>query len=218
MRTRDKRIAALETLDAGQLTARRGWVLDDQTPAAVQHSVERVVGDGLAELADRDTRAELSALTSRPVRWAARLTPHGRDALLYARALLLPVPEPDEPAPGEQAVHLRPAQMDALRRFVALAAELATPPADGLAERVGAAYFSRKDNRWRLCLTQQQITSVAYGLYLHRLTGSEAEANQFARDYDIIYRLRPETGVPTAVGLTPASGASPATGARAAQV
>lgn len=215
MRNRDKRIAALETLDAGELRARHGWVLDDQAPAAVQHSVEQVVGEGLAELADRDTRAELSALTARPVRWAARLTPHGRNALLYARALQLPVPGPQEPAPGEQAVHLRPAQMDALRRFVALAPDLANPPAGGLAERVRAAYFSRTDNRWLLCLTQQQVTSVAYGLYLHRLTGSEAEANQFARDYDIIYRLSPETGVPTAVGLTPAPRASHTTGARA---
>lgn len=158
--------------------------------------------EGRAELADRDTRAELSALHSRPVRWAARLTPYGRDALLYARVLPLPVQDPDEPAPGEQYVHLRPAQMDALRRFVALSNELAVPPADGLAERVRAADFSCTENRWRLCLTPQQITSVSYGLYLYRLTASEAEANRFARDYNVIYRPHPATGVPTAVGLT----------------
>ncbi|MFE9597149.1 DUF6417 family protein [Streptomyces hokutonensis] len=218
MRIRDKRLAALEMLDAGKQAARHGWVLDDQAPATVQHGVERLVSEGLAELADRDTRAELSALTSRPVRWAARLTPHGRDALLYARALPLPMQDPDEPAPGERRVHLRPAQMDALRRFVALAAELATPPADGLAERVHAAHYSRTDNRWRLCLTQPQITSVAYGLYLYRLTCSEAEANRFAREYNVIYRLCPTTGEPTVVVLTQAPGTAHVADPRTTQV
>ncbi|MFJ9893468.1 DUF6417 family protein [Streptomyces sp. NPDC091280] len=201
MRNRDKRLAALELLDAGERATRHGWVLDAQATAAVQNSVERVAGEGLAELANRETRAELSALHSRPVRWAARLSPHGRDALLYARAAPLTVPAPNQPAPGEQHVHLRPAQMDAVRRFVALASDLATPPADGLAERVRAADFSRTDNRWQLCLTPQQIASVAYGLYLYRLTCSEAEANRFARDYNVIYRQHPDTGVPTALSL-----------------
>jgi hypothetical protein len=218
MRNRDTRLAVLDMLDAGERRARHGWVLDDQVPAEGRSGVERVVSEGLAELADQAARAELSALSSRPVPWAARLTPYGRDALVYARALPLPESEPDEPAPGEQHVHLRPAQMDALRRFVSLAAELAAPPAEGLAERVRAAYFSRTDNRWLLCLTRQQITSVAYGLYLHGNTCSEAERYRFARDYNVIFRPCPETGVPTAVDLTPAPRTSRAGGPRAEQV
>jgi len=66
MGNRDKRLAALEMLEMGEGTARHGWVLDDQAPSAVQRSVKRVAEEGLAELADRDTRAELSALHSRP--------------------------------------------------------------------------------------------------------------------------------------------------------
>ncbi|MET7573235.1 DUF6417 family protein [Streptomyces sp. NPDC005492] len=217
MRTRDKRLAVLEMLDAGERGGGHGWVLDDQVPSAEQHGVEPVVGEGLAELADRDTRAELSALTSRPVRWAARLTPYGRDALLYAHTVPLPLSDRAEPAPGEQWVHLRPAQMDAVRRFVALDSDLAIPPADGLAERVRTADFSRPENRWRLCLTRQQITSVAYALYLYRLTCSEAEANRFARDYDVIYQPHPDTGVPTARYVTRGPGTPHAADPRTAQ-
>ena len=92
--------------------------------------------------------------------------------------------------------------MEALRRFAGVAHELAAAPADGFVDRVRTATFSRTDNRWRLLLTPDQITSAAYGLYLYAITCSEAEANRFARDYDVVYRPSPETGVPTAVNRT----------------
>ncbi|MET8290063.1 DUF6417 family protein [Streptomyces sp. NPDC005132] len=41
--------------------------------------------------------------------------------------------------------------------------------------------------RWRLYLTEEQIASVAYGFWLHRMTGSAAEANRFLREYGAAY-------------------------------
>ncbi|MGW1762201.1 DUF6417 family protein, partial [Streptomyces mirabilis] len=41
--------------------------------------------------------------------------------------------------------------------------------------------------RWRLYLTPDQIASVAYGLWLHRMTGSAAEANRFGREYGVVH-------------------------------
>lgn len=201
MKGSEKRIAVLEALREHEHVARHAWVLDDAVPAAFRQGVEPVVREGLAELADRDTRAHLSALVSRPVRWAARLTPYGRDALAYAHARR--PAEPDGPGPGERLVELRPAQMSAIRVFATLTDELAVKPADGLTERVRSASFGKEANRWRLCLTDEQIVSVAYGLYLHRLTLSEAEANAFARDYNVVFRPSPATGTPTAVLLRP---------------
>ncbi|TXS44097.1 hypothetical protein EAO75_30235 [Streptomyces sp. uw30] len=55
------------------------------------------------------------------------------------------------------------------------------------------------DNRWCLYLTGEQVESVAYGLYLHTLAGSAAEANRFARDYGVVYRPEPGTRQPTPV-------------------
>ncbi len=107
--------------------------------------------------------------------------------------------------------------MTALRRFVSVAPELNTQPADGLADRVRTAAFNREDNRWRMHLTETQIASVAYGLYLYRLTGSEAEANRFARDYGVVYRPCPDTGVPTAVTIAQGAGAARAVGTVAAR-
>ncbi|WP_216372990.1 DUF6417 family protein [Streptomyces tailanensis] len=99
MRNRDQQLAVLQTLREEERTARLGWVLDDQVTADSPKMAEAVVRDGLVELADRDTRAELSAQVSRPVRWAARLTSYGRDVLVYAHNLPRPVPDLDEPAP-----------------------------------------------------------------------------------------------------------------------
>ncbi|MGQ4390129.1 DUF6417 family protein [Streptomyces sp. SAS_270] len=66
---------------------------------------------------------------------------------------------------------------------------------------------SQKDaNRWQLCLTEEQIDSVAYGLYLHRLAVSEAEANRFARDHNVVFRPAPATRTPPAVRLGPRAG------------
>ncbi|MFE4824575.1 DUF6417 family protein [Streptomyces sp. NPDC056704] len=41
--------------------------------------------------------------------------------------------------------------------------------------------------RWRLYLAAEQMGSVAYGLWLHRMTGSAAEANRFAREYGVVH-------------------------------
>ncbi|MGW2975722.1 DUF6417 family protein, partial [Streptomyces mirabilis] len=41
--------------------------------------------------------------------------------------------------------------------------------------------------RWRLYLTQEQMESVVYGLWLHRMTGSAAEPNRFGREYGVVH-------------------------------
>lgn len=209
MRNWEKRIAVLEDLDARQREARHKWVVEDEGLAAFRQGVEAVAAEGLAELADRDTRTELSAYAARPVHWAARLTGHGRDVLVYASAQPLPEPEISPPKFGEQLVELRPAQMGALRIFTTLAHELATPPTKGLAERVRSARFNPGNNRWHLYLTEEQIASAAYGFYLHRLGGSAAEANRFGREYGAVYRSSPTAGEPTLIRMTAVSGPGP---------
>jgi hypothetical protein len=104
-------LAVLDVLERQQLTE-PGWLLDrhDVLPAA---GVERAQGLGLVEVADIVERAELSARAGGPVRWAARLTPRGRDVLAYARQR--PTPSDAAPAPGQQLVELRPSQMTAVR-------------------------------------------------------------------------------------------------------
>ncbi|MEU1516242.1 DUF6417 family protein [Streptomyces sp. NPDC005811] len=84
-------------------------------------------------------------------------------------------------------MELLPSQMAALRVFVALAGQLRTPPAPGLAEQVRVAVFNRGAGRWQLCLTRPQMESVAYGFWLHRLTGSASEANRFSREYAVAH-------------------------------
>ncbi|MCX4617564.1 MULTISPECIES: DUF6417 family protein [Streptomyces] len=105
-----------------------------------------------------------------PVRWAARLTPYGHDTLTYVSR-----PRAEPPPGGEeadrQAMELIPSQMAALR----------------VAEQVRAASCDHGIKRWRLHLTQMQMDSVAYGLWLHRMTGSAAEANRFAREYGVVH-------------------------------
>ncbi|MER5659888.1 DUF6417 family protein [Streptomyces mirabilis] len=76
-----------------------------------------------------------------------------------------------EAAPDRHLVELIPSQMAALCVFVGLTDRLRVPPADGLAEQIRAASCDHGINRWRLYLTQEQMESVAYGLWLHRMTG-----------------------------------------------
>ncbi|MET7609279.1 DUF6417 family protein [Streptomyces avermitilis] len=159
--------------------------------------MEAAVRQGLAEVADREIRAELSAYDGKPVLWAARLSAHGHDALESGAASPTPAAHPGFPAAGEQAIGLRPAQMDALRVYLSLGTRLRLPPADGLIERVRTAYFDRPGNRWRLCLNTDQIESVAYGFYLRSLTGSDLEANTFRRDHGIVYRVDASSGKPS---------------------
>ncbi|MEU1569501.1 DUF6417 family protein [Streptomyces mirabilis] len=68
------------------------------------------------------------------------------------------------------------------------------PPTDGLAEQVRAASCDHGIKRWRLYLTEEQMGSVAYGLWLHRMTGSAAEANRFAREYGVVHSPARDSG------------------------
>lgn len=58
MRSGEKRIAVLEELDERQRASQHQWVVDEDGQLPFRRGVEVVVGEGLAE---RDTRAELSA-------------------------------------------------------------------------------------------------------------------------------------------------------------
>ncbi|MFF9212900.1 MULTISPECIES: DUF6417 family protein [unclassified Streptomyces] len=130
---------------------------------------------------------------------AGAVSPQGHDVLTYLDAAPDPAPNRTPPAADERVIELRPAQMDALRVCTSLAPTLRVPPADGLVERVRTAYFDRPGNRWRMTLTTAQIDSVAYAFYLRALSGSVAEANWFAREYGVTYRVDPSTGRPGAV-------------------
>ncbi|MDX3761530.1 DUF6417 family protein [Streptomyces mirabilis] len=81
--------------------------------------------------------------------------------------------------------------MAALRVFVGLTGRLRVPPADRLAEQVRTASCDHGIKRWRLYLTQEQMDSVAYALWLHRMTGSAAEANRLAREYGVAHTPSP---------------------------
>ncbi|MGW0584662.1 hypothetical protein ACWD25_54255 [Streptomyces sp. NPDC002920] len=109
--------------------------------------MEAAVRHGLAELADREARAELSAYEGGPVVWAARLSSHGHDVLTFGDASPVPASHPMPPEAGEHAIELRPAQMDALRVYAGPGDRLRVPPADGLTERVRTAHFDRPSNR-----------------------------------------------------------------------
>ncbi|MEU4878325.1 DUF6417 family protein [Streptomyces sp. NPDC021608] len=180
----------LEVVADRQEAAGHGWALDgDLRP--VKQRVFNLAARGLVELAGREDRAELSAWEGRAVRWAARPTPTGHDLLLYSR--LRPQPAPDEPGPGLRRVELIPAQMTALRLFVSVADQLRVPPADGLAGRVRGARREPGTNRHVLYLSPEQMESVAYGFWLHRMSGSALEANRFARDYHVAHDPAPAT-------------------------
>ncbi|WP_329528497.1 DUF6417 family protein [Streptomyces sp. NBC_01462] len=191
MRNWEKVLPVLEALyERGQATG-HGWTLDTEFLLPHQQHAGALASQSLVELAGREDRAELSVLVGQPVRWAARLTPHGHDTLIYGRIRPRADQAPHKTATG-QMVELMPSQMAALRVFTGLAGQLQVPPADGLAEQVRAASCDHGIKRWRLHLTPEQIESVAYGFWLHGLTGSAAEANRFNREYDAIYR--PPTG------------------------
>lgn len=149
-------------------------------------------------------------LEGRPVRWAARLTPHGHDTLTYG--LLRPRAEPAPAAPVlGRPVELIPSQMAALRVFVHLADRLRISPAAGLAEQVRTASCEHGIKRWRLYLTEEQIASVAYGFWLHRMTGSAAEANRFSREYGTAFgpSSAQQGGLPAGAGTAMAAPGAP---------
>ncbi|MFD9512788.1 DUF6417 family protein [Streptomyces mirabilis] len=61
------------------------------------------------------------------------------------------------------------------------------PSTDGLAEQVRTASCDHGIKRWRPYLTQEQVASVARGLWLHRMAGSAAEADRFACEYGVVH-------------------------------
>ncbi|MFC8127006.1 DUF6417 family protein [Streptomyces sp. NPDC057302] len=141
---------------------------------------------GLARVAHREDRAELSARAGRPINWAVQLTDDGWDALLYAQMRAAP-PTVDAPAPGLQLVGLRRSELDALRRFLALAGRLRCGPAPGLESAVDSARFNAASNRWVVYVSGEQMDSMARAFFLERLGGSAAAANRFARVYGVTY-------------------------------
>ncbi|WP_206313050.1 DUF6417 family protein [Streptomyces sp. JB150] len=192
-------LAALRSFHKREQAAAHGWVLDSDLGPEQRRAVKSAAKQGLVTFASIEERAALPM--ERRVAWAARLSPLGQDVLAYADAGPAPAPIPDQPAPGELLVQLRPAQMDALRQYVNLGDRLHHPPAKELSERVRAARFSGPDNRWRLILTPEQMASVAYAFHLRSLGGSAAEANQFGRDYGLVYRPDPTTGRPKLISV-----------------
>ncbi|MER6442177.1 DUF6417 family protein [Streptomyces sp. NPDC001185] len=201
MRSWGRVLPVLEALcERGQAVG-HGWTLEKEFLLLHQQQAGALVGQGLVELAGREDRAELSVLEGRPVRWAARLAPHGHDTLTYGRLRPRAEVTPAETGVG-RPVELIPSQMAALRVFVHLAGRLRIPPADGLAEQVRTASCDHGIKRWRLHLTEEQIASVAYGFWLHRMTGSAAEANRFLREYGAAYLPSPaeQEHLPTGVG------------------
>ncbi|MGW6925609.1 DUF6417 family protein [Streptomyces sp. NPDC054950] len=70
--------------------------------------------------------------------------------------------------------------------------------ADGLTDEVRTACCDHRVKRWVLHLTDDQIASVAYVLWLHKTTGSALEANRFARDTGVTHRPAPaqRTAIP----------------------
>ncbi|WP_323138865.1 DUF6417 family protein [Streptomyces mirabilis] len=107
-------------------------------------------------------------------------------------------------------VKLIPSQMAALRVFVGLTGQLRVPPAGGLADQVRTASCDHGIKRWRPHLTREQMESVAYGLWLHRMTGSAAEANRFGREYGVVHSpaRAGDEGPPVADGRPSAVGAA----------
>ncbi|WP_222723849.1 DUF6417 family protein [Streptomyces sp. ME109] len=211
MRSWERVLPVLGALCERGQAAGHGWTLDTEFLLLHQQQAGALAGQGLVELAGREDRAELSVLEGRPVRWAARLTPHGHDTLTYG--LLRPRPEPRAPESGAgRPVELIPSQMAALRVFIHSAGRLRIPPADGLAEQVRTASCDHGIKRWRLHLTPEQIASVAYGFWLHRMTGSAAEANRFSREYGATYNPFPaeQDGLPTGAGAAAMGSIGPA--------
>ncbi|MGW6269360.1 MULTISPECIES: DUF6417 family protein [unclassified Streptomyces] len=165
-------------------------------PGLDERAMGPLVKLGLARMASREEQAELSAKAGYPVPWAVRLTADGRDALLYAQVRATP-PRAEEPVPGLQQVGLRRSELDALRRYTALAEQLHHGPAPGLRSAVEAARFSAASNRWVIHVSGEQMHSVARAFFLERLSGSAAPANRFARVYGVHYTPPPLLRVPT---------------------
>ncbi|MCC5481242.1 DUF6417 family protein [Streptomyces barringtoniae] len=178
-------LEALRALRGHEEAAEHGWVLLGMLRPDHHKAVESAAGQGLVELAGREMRAELSVYEGGPVVWAARLTGHGRDVLVYTEASPAPDRQFGGPADGERLVELRRSETDALRLYAYLDARLCVPPADGPGEKVRTA--RQLGNLWVLYPNEEQIASVAYAFYLRSVGGSGAEANRFARQYGVTF-------------------------------
>jgi hypothetical protein len=200
MRGWERALSVLEALCERGQAAGHGWTLETELLLSHQQQVNVLESQGLVELAGREDRAELSVVEGRPVRWAARLTPYGHDTLVYGCSRPRAEPSSGEAASDRQLVELIPSQMMALRVFVGLTGQLRVPSADGLGEQVCTASCDHGIKRWRLYLTPEQMESVAYGLWLHRMTGSAAEANRFGREYGVVYSPERASDNPSAAG------------------
>ncbi|WP_329529691.1 hypothetical protein [Streptomyces sp. NBC_01462] len=176
MRNWEKVQPVLEALYERGQVAGHGWTLDTEFLLLHQQHAGALASHGLVELAGREDRAELSVLEGRPVRWAARLTPHGRDALTYGRLRPRADRRPAEAAVG-RVVELIPSQMAALRMFISLTGQLQVPLAARLAEQVRTAACDHGIKRWRLHLTEE-----------HRFGGVRALA---AQDHRLCSRSQP---------------------------
>ncbi|MFF1744867.1 hypothetical protein [Streptomyces mirabilis] len=99
MRNWEKTLSVLEALRERGQAAGHSWTLDTERFPPRQLQVNALENQGLVELADREDRAELSALECWPVRWAARLTPHGYDTITYGRSRPRAEPSPGEEGP-----------------------------------------------------------------------------------------------------------------------
>ncbi|MFJ9361927.1 DUF6417 family protein [Streptomyces mirabilis] len=128
------------------------------------------------------------------------MTPYGHDILTYGQSRPRAEPPPGEAGPDRQLVELIPSQMAALRVFVGLTGQLRVPSADRLAEQVRTASCDHGIKRWRLHLTQEQMDSVAYALWLRRMTGSAAEANRLAGEYGVAHTPSPAERYGPALG------------------
>ncbi|MFF9627293.1 DUF6417 family protein [Streptomyces griseosporeus] len=180
---------ALAALWERQQASEHGWVLEGPERISQREGVAVLERAGLAELADREVRG--SCRRGRAARCAGRRACPAPVAMSWP-ITVTPAPTRPEPGPGQTLVELRSAQMDVGWVFVSLAGELQVPPTEGLAEAVRAAVHDRAPARWLLCLTQKQMSSLAYGLWPHGITRSVAEANRFGREYGIVFRLADE--------------------------
>lgn len=201
MRGGEQVLAALGALHERALTSVHGWVLDADV-LSMKQQARGLADRGLVEIAGREDRAELSAWEGTVVLWAARLSPAGHDLLLDARSRPRPGNAVEEPGTGRRLVKLRPSQMAALRLFLGLAGQLRVPVAAGLAEQARTARCDHGARRWLLYLTDEQMESVAYGFWLHRMTGSAMEANHFARDYGITHHPASRQAFPASARRT----------------
>ncbi len=186
MRNWERGLSVLEALWERGRVAGHGWTLDTELLSPHQQQVNAL-----------EARAWWSLPAGRPCGavgpgGSARAVGGPFDAVRPRHSRVRPVPPPGRASargggPGRELVELIPLDTAALRVFVGLTGRLRVPPADRLAEQVRTASCDHGIKRWRLYLTQEQMDSVAYALWLHRMTGSAAEANRLAREYGVAH-------------------------------